>query len=82
MGPLHSKSAVKEYFEGLEMIKAQGGTVLHGGQYYKGVTNGGENGNYVMPTLIEIGKDAEILKTELFVPICYLTRFKTFEEAI
>jgi aldehyde dehydrogenase family 7 member A1 len=82
MGPLHTKSAVKEYTEGLEEIKKQGGKILYGGEIYSGVSNGGEGGNYVLPTLVEIDANAEIVKTELFVPICYLIKFKTFEEAV
>jgi aldehyde dehydrogenase family 7 protein A1 len=39
-------------------------------------------GNFVQPTIIEIGADAEILKSELFVPILYMIRFNTFEEAV
>lgn len=34
------------------------------------------------PTLIEIDAKAEIIKTELFVPILYLLKFSTFEEAV
>ena len=34
------------------------------------------------PTIIEIGAEAEIVKQELFVPILYMIRFKTLEEAI
>ena len=55
---------------------------MHGGERYTGVANGGENGNYVLPTLVEIDPSAPIVKTELFVPICYLLKFKTFEEAV
>lgn len=82
MGPLHTKAAVKEYLDGLEEIKKQGGKILHGGEVYKGVANGGEQGNYVLPTLVEISPSAAIVKTELFVPICYLMKFSTFEEAV
>ncbi len=32
--------------------------------------------------MVEISGDAPIVKTELFVPICYLIRFSTFEEAV
>ena len=39
-------------------------------------------GNFVEPTLVEINKNAEIIKSELFVPICYLLKFKDLEEAI
>jgi len=76
MGPLHTKGAVKEYTEGLETIQAQGGQIVYGGKKVEG------DGNYVEPTLVEIDKNAEIIKTELFVPICYLLKFKTLEEAI
>ena len=34
------------------------------------------------PTLVEIDGNAAIVKTELFVPILYLIRFKTLEEGI
>ena len=39
-------------------------------------------GNYVTPTIIEIDSNAEILQQELFVPIHYMVRFNTFEEAV
>lgn len=77
MGPLHTKAAIKEYEEGLEAIKSQGGQVIYGGSRLEGV-----EGNYVHPTLVEIDGLAEIVKTELFVPILYLIKFKTLEEAI
>lgn len=76
MGPLHTKSGVQEFVEGLEEIKKQGGKIAYGGNVMEG------EGNYVEPTLIEIDKNAEILKTEFFVPICYLIKFSTLEEAI
>jgi aldehyde dehydrogenase family 7 protein A1 len=78
MGPLHTKSAVKEFEEGLTVIASQGGKVLYGGK----VLEDKKPGNYVQPTLIEIDPSAEIIKTELFVPILYLMKFKTLEEAI
>jgi len=31
MGPLHTKAAVKEFTDGIETIKAQGGKILYGG---------------------------------------------------
>ena len=32
-------------------------------------------GNYVQPTIVEIAHDADIVKTELFVPILYVLKF-------
>lgn len=76
MGPLHTKSAVKEFTEGIETIKAQGGVILCGGN----VIN--QPGFYVEPTIVEINHNAPIVKIELFVPILYLIKFSTLEEAI
>lgn len=76
MGPLHTKNAVKEYTEGLEVIKKQGGKILYGGNPIKG------EGNYVEPTIVTINHDAPIVKDELFVPIVYVMKFRTLEEGI
>ncbi len=34
------------------------------------------------PTIVAINHDAEIVKHELFVPIVYVMKFKTIDEAI
>jgi aldehyde dehydrogenase family 7 protein A1 len=39
-------------------------------------------GNWVVPTIIELPKTAPIIQEELFVPILYVIRFDTLEEAI
>ena len=80
MGPLHTPSAIKEYFEGLESIKKQGGKILYGGarltepQY--------ANGNYVQPTIVTIAKDAQIVNEEIFVPLVYVFPIEDIDEAI
>jgi aldehyde dehydrogenase family 7 protein A1 len=76
LGPLHTPAAVKEYKDGLEQIKKEGGVVLYGGNVLE------RPGNYVEPTLIGIRHDAPVVKTELFVPILHVIKFKTLEEAI
>lgn len=77
-GPLHTKSAVNEYLEGIKTIVSQGGKILYGGK----VVEEKQPGNYVYPTLVEIDGNAPIVKEELFVPILYLIKFKTLDEAI
>jgi len=75
-GPLHTKSAIKEYSEGLKTILSQGGKILHGGKVLEG------HGNFVEPTLIQIHHDAPIVKEELFVPICYIIKCRNLDDAI
>ena len=76
MGPLHTRAAVKEFTDGIEVIRAQGGHILRGGNVIEGP------GFYVEPTIVEIDHSAPIVKEELFVPIMHLIKFSTIEEAI
>ena len=75
-GPLHTAAAVKQFVESIEKIKEQGGKVLIGGQAIEGP------GFYVQPTVVEIEHDAPIVQHELFLPILYLIKFSTLDEAI
>ena len=75
-GPLHTKSAVKDYQEGLKTIQEQGGKILKGGKLIPG------EGNFVEPTIVEISHDAPIVKEELFLPILHVIKCKSFEEAV
>lgn len=85
-GPLHTAAAITEYTDGLDEIRKQGGKILAGGNVLRGnaaalgAANAG--GFFVEPTLVEISGDAPIVQTELFVPILYVIKFATFEEAV
>lgn len=74
IGPLATSSGVKTFQEGLRKVKEQGGSVIYGGNVI--------NGNYVQPTIVEIGHSAPIVQEETFAPILYLFKFRDFEEAI
>lgn len=76
LGPLHTPRAKQEYLDGLEMIRKQGGRVLVGGKAVE------SEGNFVLPTIVEIAHDAPIVQQEIFAPILYVFKFKTLDEAI
>jgi len=78
VGPVHTKDAVQQYLKGLQEIKAQGGKILCGGDIHRDLPNG----NFVQPTIVEIDPHAKIVQEELFVPILYIFKFRTFDEAI
>ena len=85
LGPLHTAAAVGEFRAGLAEIAAQGGRVLAGGRVLQGseaLPAALRGGFYVQPTLVEIAHDAPIVATELFVPILYVLKFDTFEQAV
>jgi len=77
LGPLHMKRSVQEYLKGIEEIQNQGGKVLYGGKAFDDM-----DGNYVLPTIVEINHDAKIVQTEIFAPILYVFKFKTLDEVI
>uniref|UniRef100_A0A7N8YLM3 aldehyde dehydrogenase (NAD(+)) n=1 Tax=Mastacembelus armatus TaxID=205130 RepID=A0A7N8YLM3_9TELE len=75
-GPLHTKQAVDQYLAAIQQAKQQGGTMVCGGKVMD------RPGNYVEPTIITgLAHDAPIVHTETFVPILYVLKFKTEEEA-
>uniref|UniRef100_A0A9J7XMT0 Aldehyde dehydrogenase domain-containing protein n=1 Tax=Cyprinus carpio carpio TaxID=630221 RepID=A0A9J7XMT0_CYPCA len=75
-GPLHTKQAVQQYLAAIDQAKQQGGTLVCGGKVMD------RPGNYVEPTIITgLPHDAPIVHTETFVPILYVLKFKTEDEA-
>lgn len=61
----------------MKTIQAQGGKILCGGKVLSE-----RPGNYVEPTVVAIDHKAPIVQEEIFAPIVYVMKFKTFEEAI
>lgn len=77
-GPLHNKNAVAEFIEGIKKAKSEGGKVLYGGELYKT----GLDGNFITPTIIEIDLESDICQREIFAPILYVTKIKSFEQGV
>jgi len=76
VGPVHNKAAVELYQKTIKAAKEQGGEVLVGGNVLD------RPGNFVEPTLIRISPDAEVVKTEAFVPISYIMEYSDLNDAI
>lgn len=81
VGPLINPRAVEGFQHAVRQAKAQGGTVLIGGDR---ATVPGLNGNYVQPTIIRApaGNQLPIAREETFAPILYVFTFSTIDEAI
>lgn len=78
VGPLHNRNSVAMFEDGLKRIQSEGGKILIGGKRYDSLPEG----NFVYPTLVEIDHKAKVVQEELFVPITYLVKFSTLNEAI
>ncbi|NTV72650.1 MAG: aldehyde dehydrogenase family protein [Holophaga sp.] len=77
MGPLVDGGAVATMLEAIGTIKAQGGTILAGGERLPL-----PGGCYITPCLAEVPAELPMTREETFAPVLYLTRYKTLEEAI
>lgn len=84
VGPLHTTKAVKTYDEVLSSIQTQGGKILYGAKHVNPdeLPKELEGGNYVYPTIVEIDFNSDIVREENFVPVLYVSKFDSLEEAI
>jgi aldehyde dehydrogenase (NAD+) len=82
VGPLIDEHAFTQMQNALKQAHAfRGGQSAqpHAARVTEGVPKGGF---YVRPTIVEIGKDADIVKEETFAPILYVIGYDTLDEAI
>jgi 1-pyrroline-5-carboxylate dehydrogenase len=80
LGPVINKAAKEKFQSVIDLVKKDG-QILKGGS----VKQGGdfEHGYYVEPTIItKLPRDHKLVKEELFLPILYVEKFETFDEAI
>lgn len=76
-GPLHNQAAVDLYKKTISEAQQEGGKLLFGGKVRSDLP-----GNFVEPTIFSIGTNAEITKDERFIPVLYVMKVKTVDEAI
>ncbi|PCH97458.1 MAG: aldehyde dehydrogenase family protein [Bacteroidetes bacterium] len=80
VGPLIDTGAVKDFQDAIEKVKAEGGTILCGGEVVEG--EGYSSGCYVYPCIAEVKNNYQIVQDETFAPLLYLIKYKTLDEAI
>jgi aldehyde dehydrogenase (NAD+) len=77
IGPVISEASMERLLAAVEAARAQGATVLHGGERTSG------SGWHVSPTLVEgVAPDAALSCEELFGPVAALYRVDGFEDAV
>ena len=81
VGPLHTLNAVKAYENAVARAVSEGGKILTGGKAFHD-SKEVPGPNYVQPCLIEIDPKAKCVADEVFVPIAYVMKIKTLDEAI
>jgi aldehyde dehydrogenase (NAD+) len=79
MGPLIDEGAVKDYETAIEAATKQGGKILCGAEVLDPPFG---RRTFVLPTIIEIRNEADIVQNETFAPILYVMKYRTIDEAI
>ncbi len=81
IGALVSKAHLEKVLNYVDIAKAEGGTVLYGGN--KVIVEGYENGYYMQPTVIEVKTDeCRVNQEEIFGPIVTIMPFETEDEVL
>ncbi|MDZ4806587.1 MAG: aldehyde dehydrogenase family protein [Candidatus Eisenbacteria bacterium] len=70
MGPLVTHEAVSDMQKAIERLKAEGGTVVYGGDVLSGADFPG--GHYVKPCIALARNEYQIVQDETFAPILYI----------
>ena len=87
VGPLIDEPAFKAMQHAMTQAKQQGGIITGGERVLPNLPkpdtrNPKPDAFYVRPAVVEIGKDAPIVKEETFAPILYVIGYETLDEAI
>jgi len=77
MGPLVVNTSVEEMMDAINKARVDGGEVITGAEMMPD-----KGPNFVLPTIIKMPAQTEIVKTETFAPILYLLEYDSIEEAI
>jgi malonate-semialdehyde dehydrogenase (acetylating) / methylmalonate-semialdehyde dehydrogenase len=77
VGPVISGSAQERILEWIDKGLAEGGELVLDGR-----GKGSDDGNFIGPTIIETGPEAEIAKEEIFGPVLTLVRARDLDHAL
>ncbi|KAJ2157835.1 Alpha-aminoadipic semialdehyde dehydrogenase [Coemansia sp. RSA 552] len=75
-GPLHTREAVQAFEQGINDVREQGGTILHGGRVLHNLP-----GFFVEPTITSIRHDAPVVHREIFAPILHTAKYTDIRDA-
>jgi aldehyde dehydrogenase (NAD+) len=80
MGPMVDRPAVELMMKALAEVRAQGGTVVYGGELLQDSEYC--SGCYVTPCIAEAENRYSIVQEETFAPILYIITYREFSEAL
>jgi aldehyde dehydrogenase (NAD+) len=79
VGPVISKPAAERILGVIARARAEGGTILTGGEKLGGAL---AEGNFIAPTVVAARHDSDVARNEVFGPVLAIARFRNEEEAL
>lgn len=78
VGPLVDEAATEAFLAAVEQAQADGGRLVTGGARADGVSGG----QYVVPAVVDMPAQTDIVKQETFAPLLYVLIYRELDEAI
>lgn len=78
VGPLVDAAATEGFLAAVAQAQADGGRLVTGG----GRADGVAGGQYVVPAIVDMPAQTDIVKTETFAPLLYVLKYAELDEAI
>lgn len=78
VGPLVDAAAADAFLAAVEQAQADGGRLVTGGTRADGVAGG----QYVVPAIVDMPAQTDIVKQETFAPLLYVLTYRDLDEAI
>ncbi|HWJ66737.1 MAG TPA: aldehyde dehydrogenase family protein [Nocardioides sp.] len=78
VGPLVDGAATEAFLAAVEQAQADGGRLVTGGSRADGVSGG----QYVVPAIVDMPAQTDIVKQETFAPLLYVLTYRDLDEAI
>ncbi|WP_072687227.1 L-piperidine-6-carboxylate dehydrogenase [Rhodococcus marinonascens] len=86
VGPLVNRASFEAMQTALDKARADGGTVVSGGDRHGGRDanhgNGEDDAYYVSPALVRMPAQTSVVQEETFAPILYVLTYDEFDEAV
>ncbi|HWI43108.1 MAG TPA: aldehyde dehydrogenase family protein [Nocardioides sp.] len=78
VGPLIDEAATQGFLAAVEQAQSDGGRLVTGGVRADGIAGG----QYVVPAIVDMPAQTEVVRTETFAPLLYVLTYHDLDEAV
>ncbi|HWJ67947.1 MAG TPA: aldehyde dehydrogenase family protein [Nocardioides sp.] len=82
VGPLVDARATEGFLAAVEQAQADGGRLVTGGTRADQMSGAVPGGQYVVPAIVDMPAQTDIVKQETFAPLLYVLKYRDLDEAV